>query len=224
MSFSFEWDERYSADTHMSIWPWSDLVSYVMRYVRPNSAQFKVLELGCGAGANIPFFTHLGAGYYAIEGSPTVVKKLQERFPKLKNNIVIGDFTQDIPYDEIFDLVVDRASLTHNTTSAIENALSIVYDKIKPGGKFIGIDWFSTEHTDFRGGGATEDYYTRKNYTDGQFAHVGCVHFSDKKHLQELFAAFEIEIMELKIVQREVPEDNYIFASWNLVAGKREKE
>ena len=116
----------------MSIWPWSDLVSYVMRYVPPNFAEFKVLELGCGAGANI----------------------------------VVGDFTQDIPYDEVFHLVVDRALLTHNTTSAIKNTLSIVRNKMRPGSKFIGIDWFSTEHTDFRGEPA-EDYYTRKNYSEG---------------------------------------------------------
>ena len=224
MNFSSEWDERYSADTHLSIWPWSDLVSYVMRYIQPNSAQLKVLELGCGAGANIPFFYTLGVDYYAIEGSPTVVNKLRERFPKLKNNIVVGDFTQDIPYVGLFDLVVDRGSLTHNTTSAIENALSIVYDKTKPGGKFFGIDWFSTEHTDFTGGEATEDYYTRKNYTNGQFAHLGCVHFSNKKHLQELFASFEIEIMEFKVVRRYVPEDKHILASLNFVAKKREKE
>ena len=38
----------------MSIWPWSDLVSYVMRYTKINE-NYKVLEIGCGSGANIPF-------------------------------------------------------------------------------------------------------------------------------------------------------------------------
>ena len=53
MSFSNEWENRYKAKTHLSIWPWSDLVSLVMRH-KPIKENFKVLELGCGAGANIP--------------------------------------------------------------------------------------------------------------------------------------------------------------------------
>ena len=60
MSFSNEWDESYKKNTHLSIWPWSDLVSYVMRYARPeNPKNCNVLELGCGAGANIDFFKWL---------------------------------------------------------------------------------------------------------------------------------------------------------------------
>lgn len=224
MNFSIEWDERYKQNTQMSIWPWSDLVSYVTRYSRPSCPEFKVLELGCGAGANIPFFKHLGVEYYAIEGSKTIVELLWEKFPELKSNIIVGDFTEKIYFTVQFDLVVDRSSLTHNTSAAIRESLSHVFNRLEPKGKYIGIDWFSTLHSDFQNGDPDEDEYTRCNYKRGQFANVGRVHFSDKKHLKELFAAFEIEVMELKTVQREIPEDSHIFASWNLVARKREKE
>lgn len=224
MNFSKEWDERYKQNTQMSIWPWSDLVSYVMRYSRPSCPEFKVLELGCGAGANIPFFRHLGLEYYAIEGSETIVESLWDRYPELKNNIVIGDITEKIPFTVHFDLVVDRSSLTHNTSAAIRESLSHVLNRLKPKGKYIGIDWFSTLHSDYRNGDPGEDEYTRSNYKKGQFANVGRVHFSDKRHLKELFIAFEIEIMELKTIRREIPEESQIFASWNLVARKREKE
>ena len=74
MTFSLEWDERYSSNTQMSIWPWSDLVSYVIRYAKPARKQIRVLELGCGAGANIPFFLAQGFKYYGIEGSNTIIK------------------------------------------------------------------------------------------------------------------------------------------------------
>ena len=56
LGFSSEWDDQYSIGRLGSRWPWSDVVSYVMRYVRPQNKKIKVLELGCGAGANIPFF------------------------------------------------------------------------------------------------------------------------------------------------------------------------
>ncbi len=66
MGFSKEWEERYKENTNMSIWPWSDLVSYVNNYVKPQNSQLRILELGCGAGANIPFFLSFNADYFGI--------------------------------------------------------------------------------------------------------------------------------------------------------------
>ena len=79
MTFSNEWDQRYQENTHMSIWPWSDLVSFVKRYSKSIKVS-RVLELGCGAGANIPFFKSLKVDYYAIDGSKTAVQRLWNRF------------------------------------------------------------------------------------------------------------------------------------------------
>ena len=52
-----------------------------------NKGGGRVLELGCGAGANIPFFLALGMDYYAIEGSPTIVKQLHKRYADLADKI-----------------------------------------------------------------------------------------------------------------------------------------
>lgn len=219
MTFSEEWDERFKANTHISRWPWSDLVSYVYRYARPTGPEYRVLELGCAAGPNIPFFLDLEVQYFAIEGSETVVKRLWERYPHLKNNIVAGDFTKEIPFPGQFDLIVDRSSLTHNSSKGIIQGLLLMQEKLKNAGKYLGIDWFSTTHAEFQRGQADEDLYTRRDYTDGPFAHTGRVHFSDKTHLMELFKSFKIEVLEHKVITRELP-DNYLSASWNLVAHK----
>src|SRR3990172_8519201 len=101
-----EWEDTYRNSSHLSIWPWSEMVSYVMRYVRPDK-NFRVLEVGCGAGANIPFFKHLEVDYHAIEGSASIVEKLHKRFPDLKDKIIVGDFTGEIATPGLFDLIVD---------------------------------------------------------------------------------------------------------------------
>jgi hypothetical protein len=49
---------------------------------------------------------------------------------------------------------------------------------------------------------------------------VGRVHFSDKPHLLDLFAKFDMLVMEHKTVRREIPDDGWSFASWNFVARK----
>lgn len=220
MNFSPEWDQRYRDNTHLSIWPWSDLVSYVMRYARPQSPDVRVLELGCGAGANIPFFQKLGVQYHAIEGSAFIVEKLRQTYPEFSATLQVGDFTLELPFEGAFDLIVDRGSLTCNTTAAIQRCLSQVYDKLKPGGKFIGIDWFSTLHSEFLRGEADADAFTRRGYTDGPFAHTGRVHYADKAHLLELFSQFQITMLEHKHIQQEIPQQQTQFATWNLVAQK----
>jgi len=131
MSFSVEWDKRYHCNTHMSVWPWTDLVSKVMRYARPTSPDFRVLELGCGAGANVPFFSNLNVNYYGIEGSSFIVEKLHKLFPELSDKIVVGDFTREIPFDIDFDLIVDRAGLTCNSTASIQSSLNLIHNKLR---------------------------------------------------------------------------------------------
>jgi SAM-dependent methyltransferase len=219
MSFSQEWNERYQSCTHLSIWPWSDLVSQVMRYCRPDRPGYRVLELGCGAGANIPFLTSLGVDYHAVDGSEEIVGKLWERFPQLRNRIAVGDFTREIPFAGPFDLVVDRASLTHNSTRAIMDAMALLRSRLRPGSKFVGIDWFSTEHADYQQGEQADDLYTRRNIVKGSFAGVGRVHFSDRAHLEQLFSGFKFESLEHKTIRQETPAGNgHSAAFWNFVA------
>ena len=220
MSFDNSWEKTYSENNHMSIWPWSDLVSYVMRYAKPKSNSFKVLELGCGAGANIEFFKRLDCDYYGIDGSKFIISNLKHKFPELKNNLIAGDFTEDLYFNNAFDLIIDRASVTHNTTDSIFNCLKLINNKLNKNGKFIGIDWFSTMHSDYKLGFKVKDKYTINNFQKGQFIGVGNVHFSNKKHLIDLLSSFKIIILEHKIIKKEVPDDKHIFASWNLVAEK----
>lgn len=220
MGFSHEWEKLYSENQHNSVWPWSDLVSYVMRYC-DHTKHLKVLELGCGAGANIPFFKLINADYYAIEGSVTAVEMLRQKFPCYKSNIVCGDFTQDIIFKDKFDLVVDRASLTHNSSDDIKKCLRLVANALNNCGKFIGIHWFSTQHSDYKvGKGDCIDQHTRINISSEQFQGVGKIHFSDEKHLRDLFKGFlEMKVWEHHTVER-FPEKQ-ILAMWNFLACKK---
>jgi len=221
MSFSKEWEKKYQDNLHLSVWPWTDLVSYVLRYSKPQkTVTFNVLELGVGAGANIPFFLALGVNYYGIDGSPTIVKELHNRFPTIQNQIVVGDFTENLVFDVDFDLVVDRAALTHNTTDSIINSLKLIHDRMKVGGGFIGIDWFSINHSDFVHGESFSDNNTCE-LNVGHLSGLGNVHFSSHEHMLELFHAFDVQVLEEKLVNRIMPVENAVFASWNVYAKKQ---
>lgn len=220
MSFSAQWDQIYRDGSNISIWPWSDLVSYMHRYAKPFSSDTKVLEIGFGAGANIPFFLSIGVDYYGIEGSDSIATRVRERYPELKDRLKTGDFIRQ-NYSDKYDLVVDRSSMTHNDTNAIRMGLKNLCAAMKPGAKYIGIDWFSVKHTDF-GLGDSIDEFTRANIAKGQFAGVGNVHFSSKEHLIELFSTAGMKLIKLEHKQyiSEIPDTGHLFASWNFVAEK----
>lgn len=220
MNFLAEWDARYSENTHLSVWPWSDLVSYFNRYAQPFSSGTKVLEIGFGAGANIPFFKALGVNYSGIEGSQTAYSKVCENFPGLKDKLYLGDFVSH-EFHDVYNVIVDRASMTHSSTHTIKNGLKHLSSFLETGGKYIGIDWFSTCHSDYLLGEIVDEF-TRTNITEGQFVGVGNVHFSTKEHILELFSetGFRVTRLEHKQSNIEIPDAGHVFASWNLVAEK----
>lgn len=213
------WDKIYGRNEQICVWPWSDLVSMIMRHAKPETQDFRMLELGCGAGANIPFFLSLGVEYYAIESSGVIVSRLHKKFPELEDKIFVGDFTKKLPSGN-YDLIVDRGSLTNNKTEAIENCLQLCHDQLKPNGKFVGIDWYSTLCSSYSQG-QIEDDWTRINFPRGPFVDAFRVHFSDKEHLLELFTKFEVRHLELRTTKSEFNDDHPVMASWNLAATKK---
>lgn len=61
MGFSTEWEQTYKSNAQLSVWPWSEVISLTHRFCDLNK-DLIVLELGCGAGANIPYFMSLNNG------------------------------------------------------------------------------------------------------------------------------------------------------------------
>ena len=136
--------------------------------------------------------------YHAVEGSPVIVDQLHERFPEYKDTIKCGDFTQEIPFDGAFDLIIDRAAITHNSTKNIESVIRLIHHYLNVQGYFVGIHWFSTQHPQF-GQGKKIDIFTEK-YNDGPFKDLGNVHYSDKRHLLDLFKAFDSKWMAHNLI------------------------
>ena len=221
LGFSTEWDQRYAEGTHLSSWPWTDVVAYTHRYALPREAFRTVLELGCGAGANIPFFAARGDHYYAIEGSANIVGRLHHRFPDLAGNIVVGDFTKVIPFSATFDLVVDRGSMTSNDTRSIERCLELVFARLRSGGLMIGIDWCTSAHSDALKG-AWVDSHTRRDIDSAMLHSLGRIHFSDRTHLLGLLGAagFEVTVLENKTGRMLIGGDGLVRDMFNFVAVK----
>lgn len=220
MSAGSRWDEIYRDGGHGSVWPWTELVSLVMRYARPRDRKLSVYEFGCGPGANIPLFLSCDADYFSVEGSPTAVARVHECYPQLRQQVVCGDFTAEQPFDVSFDLCVDRASLPHNDRGGVARGLELAMRHLKPGGLLIGVDWFSTEFSEFQAGESTEDHYVRRNFRDGRLAGIDLTQFFDAERLRDLLVGFEIELLEHRVRKQIVPSGDHQYAAWDFVARK----
>ena len=222
--FSEEWNEIYGNNLQLTSWPWSDLISLVYRYCDSViSRKGAVFELGCGSGPNIPFIRSLGMSYYGVEGSRAVVEGIHQKFPELKEKVTTGDFTSIDQFKSLpnIDIIIDRAAVTHNDLSSIKRTLEYGYNALNSGGYFIGVDWFSTKHDDFKMGVSGGDKYTRTNIRSGQFTGVGGVHFSDEKDLRNIFVNFDIISLEEKVIINYATKNKHQFSSWNIVARKK---
>tara|TARA_B110000503_G_C7081777_1_gene385487 strand:+ start:284 stop:955 length:672 start_codon:yes stop_codon:yes gene_type:complete len=223
MVFSKEWEETYNKGQHFSTWPWSDLVSFVHRFSKPSDGFNSILELGCGAGANIPLFLDLKFDYYAIDGSKSIIKYLHSKFPDHKDKIIKSDFTKKIPFLRKFDLIVDRSSLISNDTEGVSNGLRLLSSKLKPNGRFIAIDWFSEDHDGFKLGEIIDEQ-TRCNFpSNSDFSGIGKIHFCNKNYLTKILRKENLHLtyIEHKITKSDFKNNNETKAVWNFVCEKR---
>ena len=118
------------------------IVRFVARnfYTKKPRNSVNILDLGCGAGANLWYLAREGFSAYGIDGSIASIKHIEEKLKQenLTANFEVGDFIK-LPYEEnSFDAVIDGASIQHNKLENIPKILGEVYRVLKKNGKYFG--------------------------------------------------------------------------------------
>jgi SAM-dependent methyltransferase len=183
-------------------YPGEDLIRFIARnfYQAPNRNNIKVLEVGCGTGANLWYMAREGFSVYGIDGSDTAISQARERLDAecrgWTGDLLVGDIGQ-LPFaDDFFDAVIDNEVVYCNSyeqSQAIYREMSRV---TRPGGKL-----FSRTFAVGSWGEGTGLHVGHNAWivAEGPLLNKGYSRFTDLVELEDLLRGFLItEVEELK--------------------------
>lgn len=140
------WDPVWENVFRSQAWgkyPGEELIRFVARnfYKVPDRSRTRILELGCGPGANIWYLAREGFGFVGVDGSVTAIEQATARLDtecpgwRERGELVVGDIGKlDFP-DGSFDAVIDNEAGCCNEWAASQAIYREAARVTKPGGK-----------------------------------------------------------------------------------------
>ena len=153
-------------------------------------SKIRLLEIGCGPGANIWFMAREGFSVSGIDGSHTAIQHADQRLAEegLRADLRVGDFSE-LPWpDASFDGVVENVSLYCNPMAGITRALDEICRVLRPGAPFLSS--FFSDRTWGYGKGEMVEPDGFINLREGPLAHAGFCLFMNPKRVPEVFGHF----------------------------------
>jgi SAM-dependent methyltransferase len=183
-------------------YPSEDLIRFVARnfYAAPKREHVRILEVGCGPGANLWYLAREGFSFYGIDGSPTAVSSAQQRLdsecPGWRNRgeLVVGDISA-LPYeDTCFNAVIDNEAISCNGFREACLMYGEINRVLLPGGKL-----YSRTFADGSWGDKTGIQVGPGTWLceEGPLVDKGPCRFTQKSEIPVLLSPLKIETTEL---------------------------
>ena len=221
MAWDKTWEYVYK-NRDWGKYPNEELIKFMARnfYSNLSRSNIKILELGCGPGANMWYLAREGFEIHGIDGSSTAIKKCIKRLntevKNWKGKIQVGDIV-NIPYpNNFFDAVVDLEAVTHNS---FEHSIQI-YDEsfrvLKNNGKI-----FSRTFANGTWGESTGKKMGRNAWSVNAGPmknHCNIVRFTKKNQIKTLFKKFKK--INIEKTSYSLKNQKYKINEW-LIYGKK---
>lgn len=185
MEDSLQLWENIHANQEWGKYPSEQVVRFVARnYYNCVRKDIKILDFGCGAGANTWFLAREGFDVYAFDGAPSAVKRAETYLQNEGCNSVHFKVLdgKSLNYEEkFFDCVIDSACIYSNTRDNIIKMYQEVYRVLKQQGKIYS-SCFGLE-TDGYLTSEELEVNTYNNIKEGVLANRGIAHFYSEQEL-----------------------------------------
>tara|TARA_A100001388_G_scaffold273223_1_gene254791 strand:+ start:64 stop:738 length:675 start_codon:yes stop_codon:yes gene_type:complete len=211
MSWNPIWEDIFSSQ-EWGKYPGESLIKFVARnFYKQNRSDIKILELGCGPGANLWFCAREGFKIYGIDGSKQAIKKcikrLDEELPNWEGQIINGSVI-DLPFENsFFDAVIDNQCISCLDFENAKLAYAEANKVLKPKGKLFVRTFASGSYGDQTGKKLSKDTWLTN---EGNTAGKGPIRFTRYEDLDILLPKemFKIESIE------NIKESNKNMKNW----------
>ncbi len=200
MSWNSVWETIYRSRA-WGRYPGEDVVRFLMRLhgAAADRGQVRLLEVGCGSGANVWFMAREGFAVHGIDGSETAVRLCNERLDaecpgwRSRGEVRTGDFAS-LPYpDGHFDAVIDVAAICCTGWEESQAAYAELARVTKPGGRLFSRTFARGCWGEGTGTPAGRD---RWECAEGPLAGCGAIRFTAAEEVPTLLRGWRLERLE----------------------------
>ncbi len=219
------WDKTWEEVFQRHEWgkyPAESVIRFVAKnFYTEKRRQIRILEVGCGPGANIWYMAREGFDVYGIDGSRAAIARAGERIKRdgLKASLTTGD-AESLPFpDGYFDAVIDNECLAHNSKESALTILKEVKRVLKHAGLF-----YSRSFTGKTSIGEKRKKVGRMEYkdiSDGPFAQRGFVRLMTKKMVKELYGKL-FRILSIDLHEYTLNDESIKISEWIIVSQKKD--
>jgi ubiquinone/menaquinone biosynthesis C-methylase UbiE len=199
-------------------YPGEALIRFIARnfYNSPRE-DIRILELGCGPGANLWYLAREGFRVYGIDGSPTAINLCKSRLdaetPGWQGSIQVSDVTQ-IPFsDQFFHAVIDNECGSCLNWEDAKLAYNEVARVLRPKGRL-----FIRTFADGCVGDGTGESMGKFSWlcSEGPLKDKGLVRFTAMAHFPQLLPVSEFQLASVEQVQWSINDMQLWVKEWIL--------
>lgn len=220
------WNEGWDKLFERCEWgkfPDLEVVRFVMRQFGEVQRQTcRLLEIGCGPGANVIFMASEGFDTYGIDGSKIAIRQAHDRLVEksLKADLKVGDITS-LPYNnEMFDAVIDCECLYANDLISTRISLDEIERVLKPGGKLISVTFSTGTYGDGLGERLEGEPNTFTRIYEGALhSDYGVTRFTDFEEIEGIYGR-NLKVDAVESVVRTIDQRKHEIREWVIFCTK----
>lgn len=220
-SFDVTWEEVYQKTGFGGGYPDTHLVRFVARnlYAKERKTT-RILEVGCGVGANLWYLIREGLDTYGIDGSKTAIEKCGANLEKqgLRCKLFVQDACSLKFEGNYFDAIVDIECIYANRLADIQKILREIYRTLKKDGLFFSMMF--SKNTWGYGLGKEIEKNTFAEINNRIFGGRGMAHFFTGEEIRGLLSETGFKNIEINVTSRTENNRQHIIEEWLCQAKK----
>ncbi len=212
------YEEKYK-NGYGHIYPESHIIRIYERFIKQNlviDTHLKILDYGCGTGANLHFFKDKGFDTFGCDVSKSAIEKCKSNPIFDKNKFEICNEVPN-PLDLFgnieFDLILSNQTLYYLSDESLRKFVEESYKIIKDNG-FLVVTMMAKSHWFYSHKVSHQKSLHTVDLRKSRFNQLSYINFKEKEDLEEIFYPFKkclTGFYTLDLLPDEGPTDHWIY-------------